>query len=140
MSNAPSNVSSLQPQVDYGSSWSCVDDLTMPSVLVKGNRVVAEAVARRLITRRGQLVDDPNYGFALTDYLEADLPPAELARIRAGVQAECVKDERVSGATATVTLAGAVLVVVIVLTVATGPFTLVLSVSDVNATILQVSP
>ena len=140
MSNAPSNVSNLVAQSDYGSSWSCVDDLTMPSVLVKGNRVVAEAVVRRLLTRRGQLVDDPNYGFSLTDFLEADLTPSELARIQAGVQSECLKDERVFGVTATVTLAGAALVVVIVLAVATGPFTLVLSVNDVTATILQVSP
>lgn len=140
MSNAPNNVSNLNPTVDYGTSWSCVDDLTMPAVLVKGNRVVAEAIARRLITRRGQLVDDPNYGFALTDYLDADLTPAELVRIQAGVQAECLKDERVSGATSTVTLAGSVLIVAIALTVAAGPFTLVLSVSDVSATILQVSP
>jgi phage baseplate assembly protein W len=140
VSNAPSNVSSLQPQTDYGTAWSCVDDLSMPSVTVKGNRIVAEAVARRLITRRGQLVDDPNYGFALTDYLEADLNAADLARIQTGVQAECLKDERVSGATATVTFAGSLLVVTIVFTTSTGPFTLVLSVNDVSATLLQVAP
>lgn len=112
----------------------------MPSVRVTGNRIVAEAIARRLITPRGRLVDDPNYGFALSEFVNADLTPADLAQIQAGVQAECVKDQRVRSATATVILAGAVLIATIVLTTGNGPFTLVLSVSDVSAQILQVSP
>lgn len=112
----------------------------MPSVRVTANRIVGEAIARRLITPRGRLVDDPNYGYALSEFVNADLPAGELARIQAGVQGECVKDERVSTAKATIVLAGAILVATIVLTTAAGPFTLVLSVDDVTATILQVSP
>jgi len=116
----------------------------MPSVLVKGNRVVGEAIARRLTSPRGQLVDDPNYGFALSEFVNADLTPTDLVRIQASVQAECVKDERVFSAVATVTLAttaaGAVLIATIVVTTATGPFLLVLSVNDISAEILQVTP
>lgn len=134
------NVSSLTPKTDFGTAWSCVTDLTMPSVMVKGNRIVAEAIARRLITPRGGLVDDPDYGFDLSEFVNADLTPGDIARIQAGVQAECLKDQRVSGASSTVVVANGVLIATIVLTTASGPFTLVLSVSDVTAQLLQVAP
>lgn len=124
----------------FGSGWSCVDDLTMPAVMVTGNRIVAEAIARRLTTPRGGLIDDPNYGYDLTDFLNDDLSPTDVARIAAGVQAECVKDERVSSAVATVTLTAGVMVVTIALTTANGPFTLVLSITDVTVSILKVTP
>lgn len=81
--------------VDFGTAWSCVTDLTMPAVLVSGNQVVAEAIARRWQTPRGRLIDDPSYGFDLSDYLNDDLAPADLARIGAQAAAEAAKDQRV---------------------------------------------
>lgn len=125
---------------NVGSCWSCVDDLTMPAVMVGGNRVVGEAIARRLTTPRGQNVGDPDYGFDLTVYLNADISTADISLIQSGIDAECVKDERVLSATSTVTLVGTVLIVSIMLTLATGPFTLVLSVNDVTVQILSVGP
>lgn len=127
--------------IDYGTAWSCVDDLTMPAVMVSGFRCIGEAIARRLQTERGTLIDDPNYGFALTDYVNDDLTARALARLQNQVETECTKDERVTSAVASVVLTTAgVLTTTITLTTAAGPFTLVLAVGDVTVEILRVSP
>lgn len=128
----------------FGSCWSCVSDLTMPSVMVSGNQAVAEAIARRLQTPRGGLIDDPNYGYDLTALLDAEVTPALIASLQSNVNAECVKDQRVSSASSSVQfLASGALIVTIQLTTAAGPFSLTLSVSNLapNAvTLLAVSP
>jgi phage baseplate assembly protein W len=128
---------------NFGSAWSCVSDLTLPSVQVSGNQVVAEAIARRLQTPRGGLIDDPNYGYDLTAWLNADVTPAQIASIQSSINAECTKDERVSSAASSVTFLSGALIVSVLLTTAAGPFTLVLSVSSLapNAvTLLSVFP
>lgn len=125
---------------DYGTAWSCVEDLTMPAVLVSGLRVVGEAMARRLQTPRGGLIDDPNYGFALSEYVNDDITPADLANIKANTLAEAQKDERIISATVTVVLASdGLLVTTIKAQTSSGPFKLVLSSSDVTTQILQVT-
>lgn len=129
---------------NFGSCWSCISDLTMPSVMASGNQCVAEAIARRLQTPRGGLIDDPNYGYDLTAWLDADVTPAQIASIQSNVNAECVKDQRVTSAQSTVTfLPTGLLIVTIQLTTAAGPFSLTLSVSSLapNAVqLLAVSP
>lgn len=127
-------------QNSFGSCWSCVDDLTMPAIMVTGNRVVAEAIARRWSTPRGGLVDDPNYGFDLTDYISDDVTQTDLGRIAALAGAEAKKDERVLSCAVTITLdlAGKLTVTGNVRT-ATGPFQLVLAVSQVTVALLQVT-
>lgn len=60
--------------------------------------LVAEACARRLITPRGSLIGDPEYGFDLREFLGARITNVTRARIIAGVEAECRKDERVDSA------------------------------------------
>ena len=126
---------------DFGTCWSCVTDLTMPAVMVSGNRVVAEAIVRRLQTPLGGLIDDPNYGYLIANEINDDLSPADVSRIQSGVEEECLKDERVVAADVTVTLTGAgTLVVNILVSTATGPFSLVLGISDVTVAILQVTP
>ncbi len=47
-------------QTNFGTGWSCVTGLTMPAVMVSGNRIVAEALVRRWTTPYGGLIDDPN--------------------------------------------------------------------------------
>lgn len=129
-----------QAQNSFGSCWSCVSDLTMPSVMVTGNRVVAEAIARRWSTPRGGLIDDPNYGFDLSDFLGDDLDPSGLGRIASFAGAEAIKDERVLSCSVTLTLstAGRMTVNGLVRT-ATGPFRLVLSVDQVSVSLLSVT-
>lgn len=123
---------------DYGVALSCVTDISPESRTVTGNMVVAEALARRFYTPRGRLIGYPNYGYDLTQYVNADLSPRDLAGIRAGVEAECLKDPRVESVSAVVALeSDGALRVTINAIGAAGPFTLVLAVSAVTVTILS---
>ena len=125
--------------VDFGTDLSCVKDCTEDMAEVTGRTGLAQAVARRYITPRGRLIDDPNYGFDLTEYVNDDLSPADIARIQAGAEAEAVKDERVEDAQVSlvVTTAGT-MIVTVVLTDAKGPFTLVMSVTSTTVQLLTV--
>jgi hypothetical protein len=126
--------------VDFGTDLSCVSDLTPNMAEVSGNTVLAQAIARRLITPRGRLIDDPNYGYDLSAFLNADLGPGDVGKITANVYAECLKDERVLDAQVSVSLALNVLTVTVTLSTANGPFTLVLSISSVTTSLLTVPP
>lgn len=125
--------------VNYGSDLSCVTDLDPAMVETSGLHMLAQALCRRLITPRGTLIDDFNYGFDLRQFLGDDVGPADLARIASGVDAELLKDERVSASQTTVALAAqGVLNVVTTLTPSAGPsFQLVLAITNVTATLLQ---
>lgn len=123
---------------DYGTELSCVTDIDRASRMVSGFTVVAEAVARRLSTPRGRLIGDPNYGFDLTQYVNADMSPRDSAGLRAGVEAECLKDERIAGAKASAVLdTQGVLIVTIAIELSTESFTLVIAASDVSVAILS---
>ena len=126
--------------VDFGSCWSCVSDLTMPAVMAKGPRCVAEAVVRRWSTTRGRLVDDPNYGTTVTDSISDDLSPRDIARLNQSLAAEAQKDERVLKAVVSVTLTAGVLIVTGAIHTAQGAFKLVVSASQAGVQLLQVSP
>lgn len=123
---------------DLGTDVSCVFDATPNMAMVSGRRCLAEAVARRLITPRGRLIGSPNYGFDLTQYLNDDLTPGDLIRIAAGATSEVKNDERVLAATVSIALAFGVMTVKVLLEDASGPFTLVLSISDVTVEILKI--
>lgn len=126
-------------QPDFGSCWSCIDDLVMPSVQVTGFTVVAQAIARRWQTPRGGVIDDPSYGYDLSDFINDDLDKAGLAEIAHYAGAEAEKDERVLSCEVNVTFISGFLTVVGKVTTALGPFVLVVSVSQINVALLQVS-
>lgn len=130
-------------QPNFGLGWSCTTNLTMPSIMVSGFRIVAEAVIRRWQTPRGGLLEDPSYGYDLTDYVGDDLAPADLARISQGAAEEAQKDERVRNAYVTcgVITQGDGTVELRVegrIETSEGPFTLVASVNAITVTLLQV--
>jgi hypothetical protein len=127
---------------NFGTCWSCVSDLSSPAVMVSGNQVVAEAILRRWGTSPGELIDDPDYGFNLSDLISDDLGPADIALAQQQAGAEAEKDERVLSATVTLTLNNAtgVLTVNALVVTSLGPFTLVASVSAIGTALLLVSP
>lgn len=96
---------------------SCVDDISPTGRTVTGSRRVAEALARRLSTSRGDLFgftpDEASYGINLVDMLQATLDQRDVARLRAAVQAECLKDPRVDTAHVTMTFEAGRMVVTI---------------------------
>jgi hypothetical protein len=129
-------------QPNFGLGWSCTTELTMPSIMVTGFRIVAEAIIRRWSCPRGGLIEDPNYGFDLTDNIGADLGQDDLARLSQGAAEEAKKDERVRECYVTmgVITQGDLPVLSVQATVETadGPFILVAAVSSVTVTLLQV--
>ena len=132
-----SSTAKLQ-QVNYGSDLSCLNDLDPSMLETSGLHMLAQALCRRLITPRGTLIDDANYGFDLRQFLGDDLAPADVARISAGVDAELVKDERVAASQTTAGLLSGVLTVSTAVTPSSGPnFQLVVAVSAVTVALLS---
>lgn len=124
---------------DDGTDISCVNDFAPDGRITSGRHLIAEAIARRLITPRGRLIDDPNYGLDLTGFTYDDMSAGDIAAMRAGIEAECLKDERLTAATATASLALGILTIGLTLTDGIGPFALVLSVSATTISILSVT-
>ncbi len=125
--------------VDFGSAWSCISDVVMPATMATGFRCVAEAIARRWQTPRGGLIDDPNYGYDLSDFINADIDLTDLPQIAQSAGAEAEKDERVLSCDVTIQLIAGVMIVAGPVRTAQGPFQLVVSVSQVTVTLLQAS-
>lgn len=124
---------------DLGYDLSCVSDIDPTGRSVSARRTLAEAIVRRLTTPRGRLIDDANYGFDLTQFLNDDVSPVDLAELKAAAESECLKDERVIAADVSLQLTGNVLVVTILVQDANGPFPLVAAVSAITATLLSAS-
>ncbi len=123
---------------DYGSDIHCIDDIDPSFSVVTGRLAVAQALARRLGTPRGGLFYDPEYGFDLRQFANAGFNQALSFQISAGIEAECVKDERVRSASASVTYDAQTerLTTAVDGISDAGPFRLVLSVSSVTVEVL----
>lgn len=123
--------------VDYGTDLACVDDIDPTGRVVSGNRLIAEAVARRWTTPLGALIGYPDYGYDVAKHINADMSASDLAAMNFALEAEALKDERVEAATVTSSLAeDGVLTITGSLDAGEGPIRLVLSVSDVSVTLL----
>lgn len=129
----------MAADTDYGTDLAGVGDLDPYGAVVSGTLVVAQACARRLSTPRGRVIDDPNYGFDLTQFINDDATNSSLAALRAGTVSECLKDERVLTATCDAVLARNVLTVTVKLTTGDGPFSLVLTVDKTSVQVLSVT-
>lgn len=80
---------------DYGTDLACVSDFTDECGQVAGQRLLAEALVRRLSTPRGMVIDDPDYGTDLRQYLGLEYTARTAAKLVADARSECLKDERV---------------------------------------------
>lgn len=126
---------------DLGSDVSCVEDLDGAFRSVSGRLALAQAIARRLFTRNGDLAligDDPDYGSDLRELVGEDVDDRAAFEIAARAEKEALKDERVRTASATATLAGTSLLLSLALSDADGPFRLTLAVTDVSVSVLKV--
>jgi hypothetical protein len=115
-------------------------DISTPSYMASGAQCVAEAVARRWSTSRGGLIDDPDYGYNLTDMISADLAPSDISYAQEQLAAEAEKDERVLSAAVTLSLsiAGVLMCVGVIMT-SVGPFRMVVSVANATVSLLLVT-
>ena len=93
-------------------------DLDISFTTISGPRAVAEHVARRLISPPGSY-DDPDWGFDINSWLNANLLPQDLDAFEAAVRNEVLDVEGVDDAKITTTLdatAGLVCVIELTLT------------------------
>jgi hypothetical protein len=126
---------------DLGTDVALTDDLDSVWGVVNGKTNLAMAIYRRLTTTRGALFYDPDYGFSLTDLVNAELSAADISASRGAIIAECKKDERVESANVTLTFNQAMkaLDIVVQLDSAIGPFDLVLRATALNVDILRLA-
>ncbi len=126
---------------DLGIDISCTDDLDPAFTQVSGTFALAQALSRRLITPRGGLFYDPEYGLDLRAYLNAGITDGDgfAYRLAAQIEGECLKDERVGSVDAQVTFSSVTEKLTVSLSgvASDGPFRLVLSISDVTVEILR---
>jgi hypothetical protein len=106
MSNYPSTqvgVTSAQTTTNsLGYDLSGVQDLTNEMAEVGEVLCWLQALARRICTPRGRLINDLNYGFDVTDWLDDDILPTDLTTVATGVDTEFLKDERTLSSSTTV--------------------------------------
>lgn len=122
--------------IDYGSDTSCTDELR-PGRVVRGPELVAEACYRRISTRRGEIIDDPDYGIDLSDLVQKGLTPGMLAMVPTVVKAQLAKDPRVSAVSVRARVVGAGLVVEIEGECGAGPFALAVTADKLTVEMMR---
>ena len=127
---------------DFGIDVSTYPDLDLSFAPITGQRVLVEAVMRRLETDRGTLVFSPDYGIGIRSWLNESLTQRRLDELSALVIGECLADERIG--TADVTTSWSQPTESLKLTIAispadgvTPPFQLVLAVTSVTIDLLS---
>ena len=118
--------------VDFGTDVSTFPKVDTTFSTISGFRVLAEALARRLLTRRGLLTFHPDYGRDMREYNNESIDDAALARLKQEAAQELRQDERVADADATVTYTSGTLAVSCKVVTASGPFSFVLSLSKLD--------
>ncbi len=123
---------------DFGTTLSCTFDLDPMGAVVSGLTALSQALVRRITTPRGRLLTDPNYGYDVTGELNDDVTTQQVAAIGSAMDQEFLKDQRVFASLTTVTLASdGSLDTSSLIQSSLGPFSLVLSVSQVSVAIIQ---
>jgi hypothetical protein len=95
-----------QPPFGWGTDLWCMLDLspTMADVdPMNAEQAIGQALIRRLITPRGSLLDDGNYGLDLRGMCNRGITSRELASLSDQIRNECRKDDRTQDVTPTVT-------------------------------------
>ncbi len=124
----------------FGSDVSTFPDLDPTFAIIDGNRVLAEAILRRLTTTREGLFYDGDYGLDVRAWLNESLVPKRLYLLQRQIEAECEKDERVLSADATLDLNAVAhtLTVTLIVDTSEDAFKLTLGIDQVSASILAI--
>jgi len=123
----------------FGSDLYCDNDLTAMMDEVDGDSILAvgQADYRRLTTARGSLVDDEDYGRDVRDMLATGQTSDQVLAFSGQIRNELRKDDRHESIDeVTFTGTGEAFDLKIRATIAAGPYTLTLAITD-SATILK---
>lgn len=124
---------------DYGRDLYCASDLTPDMRESSDISVLGEALVRRFDTPAGWLIDDPDYGLDLKDELSREQTPQTIAVLRAKVQIQALRDERISACSAEASFSLGKLTVQVRGTSSLGPFRLVVEATKVSVSLLEAS-
>ncbi len=128
------------PRADDGAYGRCLAGvLDLTGGTSTGRQALSEALAKRLITEQGTLIDDPDYGFDLTAYINEAIDDRALSEISGRVGNEMLKDDRVLSCSVVVSFIGGVLVIAATIVDRVGPFALTLTVDEVTVSILRIA-
>ncbi len=139
-----------------GSDLSGINDISGTMQEVQGRVCLAQSLGRRLITPRGALIYDVNYGYDLNQWINADVSQSDISQIQGYVRQEMLKDQRVVSANVSAQYVGVsqvqaalqaivatpnpypigVIVLNIQIQDSLGPFTLTVSVDNVSVTLI----
>jgi len=125
----------------FGDDIACDPETGIPTTfeMATERTALVQAIVRRFQTRRGTLVDDPDYGLDVTDWVGKRTDTAQLFAWQQALQGEVLKDERIQSARARLTLTPqGGLRFTLALATAQGPFLLTLQVSDLSIELLSV--
>ena len=94
--------------VDFGADLECGWDIDPMMVELHGDdpRIVTEACIRRLQCPRGALLDDPDYGLDVREFLRQPIDRVMQAAIPSMISSELLKDDRVKSVSVSVTSTG----------------------------------
>lgn len=140
----PPNAQVLGPagSTDYGTDVLCVDDLDPSFSLITGRQVLAQDLYHGWTTQKGTLFYDASWGEDIQLLLNEGITDDLLAAWQGQLAAQAERDDRVQQAdvalsfdeeTETLTLVGQIT------PVGSGPFRMVVAVTDLSTTILQVT-
>lgn len=131
----------------YGRDLVCIDDLTatLEETDPASYASLSQDIYHRITTERGSLVDDPDFGEDVRGYLSAATTERELLSISGRLEAEILKDDRVSTVSVDMALTpgtSAQLDLTIVVTprdAALQSFTMILAVTSADVILKEIS-
>jgi phage baseplate assembly protein W len=123
---------------DFGFSIDGTTDTAKTWAIVGGAKNLGNAIARRLTTPTASLFYDLGYGFDVRQLLNAPLGQATRQQVARKIEEQCLQDERIAEATATLTAAGPQEIRISVVGTLSddASFTLVLSVTSLTVALL----
>ena len=91
---------------EYGSDLSCYDDITQNAKVLSSTDplVVVQAIYRRLVSPKGCLITDADYGLGLVELLSRGITRSSASIIPALIKSEIMKDDRVDSCDVSATI------------------------------------
>ncbi len=132
---------------DYGTDLNLISrpdgllDFSDTGDVISGEDLLIQAVIIRLTTDRGSVLDAPDDGINLTDWLSRGMTLADAGSLSGVIENEILKDERFVAVRASVDISNLItaqeFMVTLELDAGDGPFPLVLSVSAAAGVVPQ---
>lgn len=123
----------------FGTCMRVLDDLDPSGIMATGLEPLIQDVYHLLITERGTMPTDAEFGFGLTDVLLSSYSTAELPAIADQIETTLSEDDRIAAASVQLTVIDNVVRIVVDVRAATTPasdFRLVGSLSDLKAEVV----